>query len=197
MTLPTAVDLRRGISVWLGLGNLTNNDCTVAAYEHVNMVKNLATTSWWGRLAYRLGYRPPSNIYATNEYVDFLATLHEPPGVGVDPGQFLAWEQSKGRVTEFQNISLSGDFNTIIRQAMIDWTGCLLTVKLTKEAYNIGTGRGAWVWHTGDVAQWGLYHAIAMVGYGPLNNIIVTWGLAKDMSLEFTQNTLVQCWVWK
>ena len=198
MPLPTAVDLRRGITNWLPLGNLSRNDCTIAAYEHVNMVKNLAASSWWKRLAYKIGYRPPSNSYAISEYVDFLATLNERPGAGVAPSQFLAWEKQQGRISDYTNLDIyQGNANDIIRQGMIDWTGCLLVLELTKRAYWLGDWPGKWELVGNDKPLPSLVHAVAMVGYGPLNNIIITWGIAKQMTIPFTEVTVIECWVWR
>ena len=198
MTLPSHCDLRRGIRSWQALGNLTNNDCTVAAYMHLTMVHNLAAASSWQRLLYRVGFRPPHNAYATAEYVDFLRIHGMPRSSGVDPAQFLAWEQSKGRVLDYQTIDISGpDPNAAIRQAMVDWDGCLLALEMTEEAYQIGTSRGAWILKAGQVVEPTLAHAVALVAYTPTMNAFVTWGIMKEMDVAFTNAAVYECLVFR
>ena len=199
MTLPTHYDCRRGIYRWSPLGNLLSDDCTVAAYLHLVMIHNLAAASSWQRLIYRLGYRVPHSPYAVQEYVDFLATIGEKAGVGVNPDQFLAWEKEKGRILEYQYVQLNGlaapDLLDTLNQAMIDWNGCLITVALTNRAYDEGTLRGAWHLEPGDVPNQNLEHAVALVAYGPRMESVVTWGEMKDMTRPFTEATINGCWV--
>lgn len=205
MTYPTVLDLRRGIKNWQGLGNVIEGDCTVAAYEHVNMVHNLATSSWWKRLAYQAGYRPPTNQYALDEYAAFLSTLGERPSptTGVDPNAFLTWEQNQGRITEWEsydfnsNALQSANKNDVIRQVTSDWTGCLIGLELTNRAYRIGNGPGAWTLDAGDTPNPHLAHAVAGVGYGLDNIIIVTWGVAKQMSNDFAAACVFELWAWR
>ena len=197
VTLPTHADLRRGITAWQPLGNLGLGDCTIAAYEHINMVHNVAASSWWKRLAYVAGYRPPSNQYAISEYADYLATVGEKPGpsTGVDPSSFLAWEEQKGRVKNWQYYpTTTAGASDTVRQVMLQWNGCIVGLFLTERAYN---ARGAWVLEPGDTPLFSLSHAVAMVAYAGDMNGIVTWGQMKEMTVEFTNATVYGCWGWE
>lgn len=199
--LPTHYDCRRGIRRWFSFGNYVWGDCTVAAYMHIVMVHMLASSSSWQRLLYRLGFNPQIDLKPVEEYTQFLATLNEKPSgtQGVDPGQFLAWEQSRGRVTEWQFIQVhtGGNMEDIIHQAMVDWEGTILCLDLTLRAYNNGTNRGPWELEPGDTPDPTLGHSIALVEYGPKYNDIITWGINKRMSYPFTEATVYGCWVFK
>lgn len=196
VTLPTHADLRHGIANWLPLGNLGYGDCTIAAYEHINMIHNLATTSWWKRLAYRIGYQPPSNAYAISEYAAYLATVGEKPSPvnGVNPDDFLAWEQKQGRVNSYQFYpTTTANASDTIREVMLQWNGCMVGLLLTERAYE---AQGAWVLEPGDTPSINLAHAVAMVAYSNDMNGIVTWGKMKEMTVEFANATVYGCWGW-
>ena len=182
-------------------------DCVVAAYLHLVMFHNVSSASTWKLLIYRLGYRPPHALFALKEYADFLLTQGEKPGpsVGVDPLQFFTWLKANGKITDFQqivigqnnNIFYDPKKNNIIRQAAVDWDGCLLTLYLTKRSYDAGLEHKAWDILQGDVPLYALAHAVAMVAFDPNYNGIVTWAMMKDMTIEYTNYCVYGCWVFK
>ena len=195
-TLPTFFDVRRGIKTWLDLGNWVYGDCVIAAWLHLTMVHNVAKASTWKKLLYRIGYRPPHDPFAVEEYTAFLATLHEKPSgtQGVDPFTFFTWLKGNNKIEDFQSIPATLD---AIHAAMIEWDGCMLILNLTNRAYNIGLSHRPWILEPGDVPNPMLGHAVALVEYGPEMNGIVTWGEMKDMSNDFSNECVYACWVFK
>src|ERR1035437_4395147 len=107
MTLPATADVRGGIRNWGMLGNDGTGGSVCAATEHLEMVHNLATTSSWKKLLYRLGFKPPSTKFTLELYTEFLATLGEkPPETGINPEQWFPWLLTKGSITEWQAVAL-------------------------------------------------------------------------------------------
>lgn len=194
MILPLHADVRGGIRKWGALGNDTYGDCVVAATEHLKMIQNLATTSTWKKLFYRIGFTPPSTQFTVDLYAEFLATLHpaEQPGgdVGVNPTAWFTWLQGCGTIKSWSQVPTDEDS---IHQAMIDNKGCMLTVSLTNYAY--AHPWRPWLVQTGDVPNPSLSHAVALVAYGSVNDSVVTWGFMKSMTHDFTQLTITGCYV--
>lgn len=190
MTLPLKYDCRKGIKQWLPLGNLNFGDCTVAAYLHVLMMHNLATTSSWEKLLYRIGFTPPTNKIAVEDYTAFLATLGERPSgtQGVDPGAFLTWRQSVGEIKGWMQLPAI-DSNSL-REAMIQYNGVMLSLELTNRAYSTPMGRGPWVFLQGDTPNPMLGHEIAMVAYNNNLDFVITWGYMTGMTEEFATATV-------
>lgn len=200
MTLPAYYDCRHGIRKWLDLGNFALGDCTVAAWLHLTMVHNVAAASSWKKLLYRLGYRPPHDPFAIEEYTAYLATLNEKPSptTGVDPASFFAWLKSLGKIKDYAQIDITGPSGEdSLHQAMIDWNGCLLALELTDCAYSNPFNGRPWMIRVGDVPDPNLGHAVALVVYGPLNDGVVTWGEVKNMTREFTKACVYACWVFR
>lgn len=203
-TLPQHADLRDGIRNWDTLGNAVDGDCVVAAWLHLTMIHNLAAASSWKKLLYRLGYRAPHSAFALKEYADFLLTLNEVPSPtqGIYPEQFFAWLKATGRIVDYQQVPLglqgSAGNEDVIRQAMLDWNGCVLGIEMTPRVYAEGVTPGVtWDLLPGDVVSPKLGHAVAMVAFSPDRNAIVTWGLMKEMTTALTNAAVYGCWVFK
>lgn len=199
MALPLHYDVRRGLKNWQSLGNMVYGDCVVAAYLHLVMVHNVATSSTWKKFLYRLGFTPPSNKFAVQQYTDFLATLNEKPSgtMGVDPLTFFTWLKSTGQINDFQQIPIGFSPFALdnVHEAMIQWNGCMLVLNLTNRAYDTGLEHIPWTIEPGDTPNPMLGHAIALVAYNPEMNGIVTWGMMKEMSNDFFTTCVYGCWV--
>lgn len=198
MSLPLHWDTRRGIKKWLPLGNIYLGDCVVAARYHLTMIQNLAAASTWGKLLYKLGYRPPTNGFAKADYTQYLATLNEKPSgtQGVDPSSYFAWLLAQGQIKEWKFIPLvAGSVVSTIHEAMYDWDGCLVTLGLTTRAYQEGISSIPWTIEPGEVSSPTLGHAVADVSYGPSFDGVVTWGFMKSMSSEFMEACCWGCYV--
>src|ERR1035437_7965638 len=106
MTLPATADVRGGIKNWGMLGNDVNGDCVCAATEHLEMVHNLATTSSWKKLLYRLGFKPPSTKFTLELYTEFLAPVgKKPPEPGTNRGQWSPWLLTKEIIRGWQAVA--------------------------------------------------------------------------------------------
>lgn len=192
---PTVIDVRGGIRKWGMLGNDVDGDCVVAATEHLQMIHNLATTSTWKRLLYRLGFKPPSTQFTLDLYTRFLASLGETgPSTGIYPGQWFPWLKAQGIITDWQAIALDP---TSVRQALLDWKGCLLALELTSYSYNNTFGNVPWEVRPGDVPNPNLGHAVALVSSNETDYGVVTWGRMKSMTNEFFTECVNGCWVFK
>jgi hypothetical protein len=199
MTLPATADVRGGIRNWGMLGNDVNGDCVCAATEHLEMVHNLATTSSWKKLLYRLGFKPPSTKFTLELYTEFLATLGEkPPETGINPEQWFPWLLTKGIITEWQAVALDAPS---VQQALIDWKGCLIALMLTDHAYQYTFTKEPWEMLPGDVPDPKNGHAVALVSYNQTDYGVVTWGRMKSMTNEFAAaypaGCVYGCWVFK
>ena len=197
MALPLHYDARRGIRQWGGLGNLYKSDCTVAAYEHIQMVHNLATASSWKKLLYRIGYVIPTTALTLEEYDEVLASLGENPASdpGVYPNTLLAWAEVKGKIKTWTQLPITVDAATTIKEAVVAWDGCIVALELTSRAYYIGNAPGEWVLDAGDKPQVNLAHAVGAVEYGPKAIGVTTWGIMKNMTYEFANATVYGVWV--
>lgn len=195
MPLPMTYDCRKGIRNWLPLGNIYLGDCVVAAWLHLTMVHNLAVSSTWKKLLYRVGFRPPSNAFAKADYAAYLATVGEVPSgtAGIDPNSFFPWLVSTGKIKDWSSVSLTpGSIVTSIEQACVDGIGCMLTLNLTRRAYN---STRDWVVEPGDTPDPSLGHAIADVVYNPEFHGVVTWGSMKSASVDFLELCVTGCYI--
>ena len=207
MTIPDTYDARRGLRNWGMFGNNVDGDCIVVAIENLRMLHNVAAASTWKRFMYRLGFRPPHTPFVLQEYADFLLTQGEKPSpsTGVDPLQFFTWLKVTKKIDDFQqiiigqnnNIFYDEKKNDLIREACVGWNGCLLTLYLTKHAYDTGLEHKPWSLLTTDPPSYSLAHAVAMVAYSKTSNAVVTWGMMKEMTIGFTDYTVYGCWVFR
>ncbi len=202
-TIPARYDLRRGIKVWNWYLNNVYGDCVVAAYLHILMVKHLSTASTWKRLLYKLGWQPPSSLFALQTYRDYLATNHQTPGpdVGIDPESFFAWLKATGQITDYGQTDMSAgvDANGLTREDrmhadMIAYNGLLLALSLTNRAYDDFYFNEPWEILPGDVPNPALGHAVALVVYGPQMDGVVTWDRMKSMTRQFVEVCVGAAW---
>jgi hypothetical protein len=178
------------------LGNDVDGDCVVAATEHLEMVHHLAVTSTWKKLLYRLGFKPPSTKFTVALYTKFLASLGEKgPLTGIYPGQWFPWLKAQGIITDWKEIPTDA---VEIKQAMIDWKGCVLSLALTSYAYNNTFGNVPWeIRGPEDTANPNLEHAVALVTFDETDYGVVTWGRMKSMTDQFFSTCVNGCWVFK
>ena len=182
-----------GIRRWGGLGNFIDGDCTVAAYYHIVMAKNVVRANPLAKLAYRIGFKIPGTKFAIARYSQYLATLNEKPspGQGVAADGWLNWQQAQGEVTEWAILNSSTpDYEGRLRQAMVDFGGVILIGMISQESYN-DWGRGnIWKYNPSVVLEQpdpNLGHAIAMLACHPTMDYAVTWGTWQAMTVEFRQ----------
>lgn len=205
MTLPTAYDVRNGNRRWGSLGNFYTDDCTIAAFEHLRMVKATTSASSWQKLIYQVGFRPPHTPYTLEIYSQYQVGVGEKPShtTGVDPGSFFPWAKEQGLILDWGRVTIDTQWNDTfpnpgglsnvdrLHQAMIDYRGVLLEAFLTPNAYHNWSEPRAWDVGPapGDTPSEGLGHATALVQYGPANDGVVTWGRVKSQTHAFTQAT--------
>lgn len=200
-TLPLKYDVRNGIRKWGGMGNFLDGDCTIAAFEHIRMVKATTGASSWQKLIYQAGFRPPHTPYALEVYTQYLATLGEkPPNAGVDPASFLTWAQEHKMITAWGSINIDKTFvdangfgmRDRLHQAMINYRGVMLSVELTLNACNYYQKPQPWHIGTGpnDQPNAAFAHETALVAYTPDLDEVVTWGQMKAETPAFTLATV-------
>ena len=188
MNIPTWLDVRRGIRKW---GELLNNyygDCVVAAYLHLSMVHHVAKASTWHKVLYVLGFKVPGNRLSYQDYQEFLATLDEIPSptTGVNVPQFFNWLKARGDIKDWAEVPFTTDWNDAVRLGTYVGDGALVTLNLTKRAWEQGTDvHKIWSLDPGEVPDPSLGHAVANVFYRK-NNGVVTWGRVKEMDVDFT-----------
>lgn len=187
-----ASNVTGGIRRWGDLGNFVEGDCTVAAYYHVVMAKNRQRSrrGW----LYRLGFSVPGTPYALEEYAAYLATIGESPSpsTGVGEEGWLDWQKSNGLVVEWAQVKpvLSSDprdFETRIREAMVDYGGAMMAGYLTQRAVAASGPRV--VWTTGpdaiDTPNPSFSHSVALLATTAERDYCVTWGKWQPMTLDF------------
>lgn len=191
-----------GIRRWGGLGNFVDGDCTVAAYYHILMAKNMVRANPLAKMAYRLGFRVPGPKFAIDEYTAYLATLNEKPGPeqGVAVDGWLDWQKSQGNVTAWAQVTpttpsdpTGTNFEARVRDAMVNCGGAILAGQLNKNAYD-NWGRGTvWDYKPNDPAyapDYNLGHAIAMLACQPTRDYAVTWGEWQTMTVAFRETIM-------
>jgi len=193
MTLPLHADLRRGIRRWFGLGNFNYGDCVEAAVMHIFMLKAVSTASTWRKLLYRTGFVVPTTAYTVGLYAEWLATqgqtLKQDPGTV--PGPFLEWLKTEKRlIIDWGNVNYQASTGgeDRLHSALVNYVGLLVTMALTREAYDKGVVRS--VWHIGPDAlnqpDQSLQHAVAEVGYGKKFDLFVSWARVKRATRAYS-----------
>ena len=178
------------------LGNDVDGDCTVAAYYHVVMAKNMVRSGPLKRFFYRLGFKIPGTKFAVAKYTAYLATQKEKPGAGsgVALDGWLEWMRLQGEVIDWVQLNPSlPDFEGRIREAMVECGGVMLAGTLSQESYqNWGSG---FLWKydptvPSDQPDPTLVHALAMLAYKNDNDFAVTWGTWQAMTSDYRQACL-------
>jgi len=212
--LPAAADVSGGITDWGMLGNDTYGDCGPAATEHLRMAKAVISVEN-GVPVYAKGFRPPHTAYTESLYFAYGRAQGEPgrkPDQGVGNITWLTWlyQQSKlnpgDDVVAFAEVDKSQGVDAI-RQAMIDFHGCLVAVRLNQDAQAQFQNKVPWsVSSTDPVTMDG--HDIALVAYGAapaqvtefsnLTNVqdwFVTWGDLQPATVDWDSDCIQDVWV--
>jgi hypothetical protein len=159
------------------------------------MMHNLANSSSWKRLLYKIGFKVPSNAFAKADYAEYLATLNEVPSgtAGIDPGSFFAWLKATGRIKDYAQVTNLSIEN--VHAEMISMDGVLLTLNLTQRSYNQAFSKEPWTLENGETPDPLLGHAVADVSYDATDDGVVTWGIVKSMSRAYFEACVTGCWV--
>ena len=187
MSLPITFDYSGGIRVWGWQGNAGLGDCVQASLEDLRMAKATVAGSAVDRVLYRVGFRPPRSAYTTQVYTQYLATLGEKPGpdVGTNVNDFLQYgllHQPRPLILGWARVPLSGsDRDATIRALALQFTGCLVTIELTQNAYQ--HFYAPIPWHVGpgplDQPVPALLHEVAVVRATKDFTVVTTWDQNK------------------
>ena len=196
-----AVNVSGGIRYWGILGNDVDGDCTVAAYYHIVMAKNVVRLSPLTRFAYRIGFKVPGTKFALAKYTEYLATLNEKPSpeTGVALDGWLNWMMGQGQVIDWVQLNPTlPDYEGRIREAMVQCGGVMLVGQLSKESYyNWGPGT-TWKYSPTVPAEQPdptLGHAIAMLAYKGDNDYAVTWATWQAMTSAYREACMTSAFV--
>lgn len=186
--VPLHADVRGGIRRPPNFGNLFFGDCVVAMYCNLLLTKNVTKASTWRKILYRLGFRPPTNAEAIDDYRTYLATLGETPSPtqGIYPDGFFAWLKAQGKIKDWGTIDYTNQ--SLVQQAMIEHRGVGLTMALTPSAIGKDAVQMA-VWDVnvgrGNQPNQAYQHAVALVEYNPTTYAIFTWGETNRLTRAF------------
>lgn len=201
MTTLSNYDLTYGVHNWMMLGNNAFGDCYIAAFEHLRMSKAMSGRSPLHKALYRAGFRPPHTPYTEEIYWEYGHAQGEAgaqPDQGTSPSAFATFALSHKLALGAGAVNITPsnpNWQSDMRQAMVDFGGGVFTVNLSKGIWSQLYSKHALDYDPAVKPPFIGAHAVTHLGFTPDRDVYVTWGTRKDGTLNWTEYSRIEYWV--